>query len=73
VGTTVNFIATGTYSDSTTQIITAQVLWNSTNSAVATISTGGGTEGVANAVASGDTTIQATLGSVTGSTALHVN
>jgi hypothetical protein len=63
----------GTFSDATTQDITALVTWNSTASGVATINNGAGSKGAAIAVASGDTTIQATFNLVTGSTALHVN
>lgn len=62
------FIATGTYSDMSQQIITSQVSWSSSLTSVATISSGG----LANAVASGGTTITATLGSITGNTTLTV-
>jgi hypothetical protein len=79
VGDTINYLARGTYNDGSSQIITTLVTWSSTDTNVATISTGSaGTEGQANAVASGDTTIQATFTPVTGppvtsSTSLHVN
>ncbi len=68
VGGTQQFTATGTYSDASTQNLTASVSWGSTNTAVATIS---GT-GLATAVANGATTIQATSGAITGSTTLSV-
>src|SRR3989442_11496900 len=41
VGTTKQFTATGTFSDSTTQDITASVLWSSSSAAVATINNQG--------------------------------
>ncbi|MCI0526738.1 MAG: Ig-like domain-containing protein [Nitrospira sp.] len=69
VGETLAFTATGTYTDGTTQNITASVNWNSSNQAVATIDT----SGVASAMASGTTTITATSGSISGSTVLTVN
>jgi phage tail sheath protein FI len=46
---TQQFAATGTYSDTTTQVITSSVKWNSSALAVATISSGG----LASAVAAG--------------------
>src|SRR5262249_12498648 len=68
VGATQQFNATGTYSDSSTQSLTSQVTWASSNTSVATVSSGG----VATAVTTGSTTISATLGSVSGSTGLTV-
>jgi hypothetical protein len=65
--TTETFIATGTYSDSTTQNITASVIWGSSVASVSTI-----TNGKASAVTPGQTTITATSGSVSGSTTLTV-
>ena len=67
-GTTQQFTATGTYSDSSTQNLTSSVTWNSTSTTVATITSGG----VATGVAAGGTTIQATSGSISGSTGLTV-
>lgn len=69
VGQTQNFVATGSYSDGTTQVITTQVTWTSTNNAVATITQSGQATGVAK----GSTTIQAASGGITGSTTLTVN
>ncbi|MBZ5660224.1 MAG: choice-of-anchor D domain-containing protein [Acidobacteriia bacterium] len=68
-GATQQFIATGTYSDSSTQVLTGFATWNSTNTAAATIVDGG----LATGVAAGNTTIQATYNSITGSTVLTVN
>jgi hypothetical protein len=71
-GTTVPFVATGIYTDNTTQNITTQVTWGSTAQTVATISNAGGTQGVATAVDTGTTTITATSGLIVGSATLTV-
>jgi hypothetical protein len=63
------FTATGTYTDSTTQNITGQVTWSSSNTAVATINAAG----IATGVSGGNSTIAATLGSVTNNTKLTVH
>jgi Domain of unknown function (DUF4082)/Domain of unknown function (DUF1929)/Bacterial Ig-like domain (group 2) len=68
VGGTQQFTATGTYSDASTQNLTSQVTWNSSNTGAATVTAGG----LATAGATGTTTISAALGSVTGSTSLTV-
>ena len=57
------FTATGTYSNNTTQDLTATATWGSSNTAVATIAAGG----AANTLIAGTTTISA---SVSGSTAV---
>ncbi len=69
VGTTKQFTATGTFSDSSTQDITTSVVWSSSNAAAASINA----QGLASSVATGSTTITATLGAVSGSTGLTVN
>jgi hypothetical protein len=66
-GTSQSFVATATYSDGSTSNVTGSVSWTSTNSSVATMS-----GALAFAVSTGSTTIQATSGSVTGSTTLTV-
>ena len=68
-GATQQFTATGTYSDESTQNLTGSVTWSSTNTAAATITSGG----LATGVATGTTTIQATSGSISGSTGLTVS
>ena len=73
IGTNVQFTATGTYSDTTSQDLTASVVWNSSSTTVATISNDAGTNGLAAAVAGGSTTITATLSGVSGSTTLTVS
>ncbi len=55
-GTKLNFTAVGTFDDASTQTITSQVTWDSSNKAAATI-TG---NGAATAVAAGSTNISAT-------------
>jgi hypothetical protein len=69
VGTTKQFTATGTFSDSTTQDVTGSALWSSSNGAAATINV----QGLASSVATGSTTVTATVGFVTGSTGLTVS
>ena len=71
-GTSQQFTATGTYSDSSTQNLTTSVTWASSAPAVASISNAAGSEGLASGVSAGNTTISATLGSVSGSTTLTV-
>jgi hypothetical protein len=59
-GGTQQFIATGTYSNATTQNLTSSVTWTSSNTAVATVTAGG----LASGVSTGTSNIRATLGSV---------
>ena len=66
-GSTRQYTATGIYSDNSTADITVSVTWTSLNESVATINT----DGLAAAVAKGNTTITAALG-ITGSTKLTV-
>jgi hypothetical protein len=73
-GTTTQFTATGTYSDSSTHDVSSLVQWNSSDSSVATVRDFGSGAGVATALGSGTATIGAVFGSVTASTAtLTVN
>jgi len=72
LGTTRQFIATGIFSDNTSQDITASVTWSSASTAVATISNTTGSNGLATAVAAGSTVISATSGTISGSTTLTV-
>jgi hypothetical protein len=71
-GTDKQFAAIGTYSDSTTQILTTAVAWNSTNNAFATVSSAPGSEGLAHGVDVGTANITATLGAVSGTTQITV-
>ncbi len=72
-GLTEQFTATGTYSDDSTQNITDQVTWSSSNGTVGAISNAAGSQGLATATATGSTQISATSGGVSGSTALAVS
>ena len=72
-GRTQQFIATGTFSDTSTQNLTTQVTWASSDTAVAAISNAVGTEGIVTTLVAGTTTISATLGTVSGSTILTVS
>jgi len=65
-GSTQQFTATGTYSDNSTQNLTAQVTWNSSAPAVATISA----TGLATAVGAGTSTITASLVGVLSNSAI---
>ena len=67
-GNTQAFTATGTYSDNSTQNITAQVSWSSSITSVATINS----SGVASGVTGGSSIITATQGSLSGGTTLKV-
>jgi Domain of unknown function (DUF1929)/Bacterial Ig-like domain (group 2)/Glyoxal oxidase N-terminus/Abnormal spindle-like microcephaly-assoc'd, ASPM-SPD-2-Hydin len=68
-GATQQFTATGTYSDASKQNLTNTATWNSTSSTAATVAAGGLASGVGN----GQTSITATVGSVTGTSSLTVN
>src|SRR5206468_4243632 len=68
VGASVQYVATGTYSDGSTQNLTTSVTWTSSNSGVATITSGG----VASTLKVGSATITATSGGIVGSTSLNV-
>ena len=68
-GTNQQFVATGTYSDASTAVITGSVTWASATPATATI----GSTGLAHGVAVGTSSISATLGLVSGSTVLTVS
>jgi hypothetical protein len=67
-GSTQQFQAVGTYSDSTTQDITGQVTWTSADSTVAIINSAG----LATANNAGSSLITATQGSISGNTTLSV-
>ena len=68
MGTTQQFTATGTFSNSSNQNITTSVTWSSTASSVATVSN----TGIATPVAAGTTTITAVSGTISASTTLTV-
>jgi hypothetical protein len=68
LGASQQFIATGTYSDASTQDVTATASWSSSAPTVATVSSAG----LAQSVGAGQTTIQATFGTISGSTTVTV-
>jgi len=63
-GRTQQFVATGTYSDSTTQNLTNAVNWSSDTSSVATISNAEGSRGLASSTTKGSAKIKAASGSI---------
>ena len=74
-GVSVQFTATGNYSDGTIQDLTQSVTWASSPTTVAMISNAQGSQGLANTIGSGTATISASLPQtpqVTGSTVLTV-
>jgi uncharacterized protein YjdB len=70
-GSQLAFGATGVFSDSSTQIITSDVTWTSSDTTVATMGASG-TKGIASGIATGNVTITASLGAVTGTAQLNV-
>jgi Big-like domain-containing protein len=73
LGTTQAFVATGIYTDSTTQDITADVTWASSDVTVATVSNAPDSRGLATTGSVGSTTVTATLGGQSGSTIFAVS
>jgi outer membrane protein assembly factor BamB len=67
-GTTVQLTAKGTYSGGSTQDLTMQVVWSSSDNTKATISA----TGLVTAIAAGSTTFTATSGTIIGSTQANV-
>src|SRR6202043_4228680 len=75
-GTTLQFVATGTYTDQSTQDLTQSAYWTSSDLTSATISDAAGSRGLATSPASGNTgtlTITATSGATAGSILLTVS
>jgi hypothetical protein len=68
INTSLQLIATGTYSDNTTEDLTSSVSWSSSDSMKTTIDQ----PGIAYATAVGESVIRATLGNVSGETTLTV-
>ena len=71
-GSSVPFLVTGTFSDSSTQDLTDTATWSSATLSVATISNASGSPGVATAVAAGTTTIKAVVARKTATAQLTV-
>jgi uncharacterized protein YjdB len=72
LGLELPFTAIGTFSDSSTLNVTDRVTWVSSNVAVATISNADGSRGLASSLATGTTTVSASIGTTTGQTVLTV-
>ncbi len=68
VGSSQQFVATGNYSDGSTQDITSTVTWTSSGSGVASVNS----SGLATAATQGSSTLTATSGSLTGSATISV-
>lgn len=68
VGSTQQFVATGTYSDGSTQNLTSSATWTSSSTAVAVVDS----TGLGSALSAGQTSVQASVGSISGSTSLTV-
>ncbi len=62
LGSVRQYVATGTYTDASTQNLTTQVAWSSSNASVATISNANGSHGLATTLSTGMTSISATFG-----------
>ncbi|MBI5364734.1 MAG: Ig-like domain-containing protein, partial [Planctomycetes bacterium] len=71
-GTELQFWAQGNYSDGSTQDLTSEVTWSSSNSNVATISNAAGSRGLATGADMGTATITAALAGVSESVELEV-
>ena len=72
VGLTRSFTATGLYTDSTSQDLTAQLTWSSSDGGVASVSNASGEIGLVRASSEGTTTISATNGTLTGDAVLTI-
>lgn len=68
-----NLIATGTYSDSSTEVLTNTAVWSSSNNSVLTVSNTLPTIGKVTGVSGGTSTMTATIGSVSGTLLVTVN
>ncbi|MDP1827233.1 MAG: Ig-like domain-containing protein [Archangium sp.] len=62
LGSVRQYVATGTYTDASTQNLTTQVAWSSSNQGVATISNAVGSNGLATTISTGVTSISAAWG-----------
>lgn len=71
-GLSTQFTASGTFSDSTTQDLTFDASWVSSDPAVATVSNDPGSKGLVQTLAAGTSTIGATFDGISGSTLLTV-
>lgn len=70
---TIKMIATATYSDASTEVVTNSAVWSSTNTSVLTVSNTLPNIGRATGVAAGTSTLTATVGSISGNLLMTVN
>ncbi len=73
VSGTQNYVATATYSDASTEIVTASASWSTSNAGVAQISNTAPSVGRVTGVATGAVTVSASIGSFTGNATLTVS
>src|SRR5262249_12695439 len=71
-GASVSLSASGNFSDGTSADLTTQVVWSSSNNAVATASNAPGSEGTVQGVSAGSVTVFANLLGVSGSVSLTI-
>jgi len=71
-GLTQQFAVTGTFSDASTQDVTLNATWASTDTTVATVSDAAGSKGLAQSLAIGSTQISATFGGISNTASLTV-
>ncbi len=71
-GLTSQFMATGVYTDNSTQDLTASAAWTSSDATVASVSNATASHGLATGVSPGSVTITAASGTVSGSASLSV-
>ncbi len=72
VGSTQKLTATATYTDGTQSSVTGAVQWSTSAASIATVGSSLGTYGIATAISAGTATITATVGAISGSSAVIV-
>jgi len=72
-GTSQALVATATYSDATSVVVTTSAVWSSSAASVATVSNAAGSQGQVTGVAVGTATIKATFSGVSGTTSVTVS
>jgi trimeric autotransporter adhesin len=73
VNGTVDLVATATYSDSSTEVVTNSAVWSSSNTSVISVSNTLPNVGRITGLAAGSSTISAVIGSISGSQLVNVN
>jgi uncharacterized protein YjdB len=68
-----NYVATGIYTDGSREDLSDQVIWSSSDSAVASIDNGASSKGLVEALSAGSSTIGATYASISKTTSLSVS